>query len=222
LPRGVEDANTAVNPMNHFATSFLFALLAAFLVGCGQDAVDQPHYEPLEHSRFFADGSSARPLVEGTVARGLLRTDAHFFQGTVDGRLATTFPPRLFEEDDATARLLARGQERYTIFCTPCHGLTGEGDGMAVRRGFPAPPSLVDGEGGERLRAAPVGHFYDVVTNGIGRMPDYATQITPDDRWAVVAYVRALQLSQHAAAAQMPDDVAQRLRQANSRASGGR
>lgn len=175
--------------------------------GCTQDMADQPRYEPLEASAFFANGMASRPLVQGTVARGYLRVDTEFYQGTVDGKPTATFPLRMVSQElhlsgddrEITEKILVRGA-RFNIFCTPCHGQVGDGDGMVVKRGFPAPPSLhID-----RLREAPVGHFYDVATRGFGRMPTYAVQVPPVDRWAIVAYIRALQLSQHAAAQELP------------------
>ena len=166
-------------------------LLAA---GCRQDMHNQPKYRPLRAAEFFRDGSSARPLVEGTVARGTLQEDEAFFTGKVGGALVAELP---FAIDD---KVLARGQERYNIFCTPCHDATGSGRGMVVQRGFRAPTSFhID-----RLRQAPAGHFFDVMTNGLGAMPDYRAQITARDRWAIVAYIRALQLSQRAAASDVP------------------
>jgi mono/diheme cytochrome c family protein len=156
---------------------------------------DQPKYIPLRQSTFFADQRSARPLVAGTVARGHLREDALLYTGKIDGQDADVFP---FAIDD---RVMARGQERFNIYCSPCHGRTGQGDGMVVRRGYRRPPSYhID-----RLRAAPVGHFFDVMTNGFGAMPDYAAQVAPEDRWAIAAYIRALQLSEHAALADVPE-----------------
>ncbi|MGH9313761.1 MAG: c-type cytochrome [Vicinamibacterales bacterium] len=152
---------------------------------------DQPKYEPLEASTFFRDGQASRPLVEGTVARGQLREDEHLYTGKVNGQPATTFPFAI------TREMMDRGQERYDIYCAPCHDRAGTGDGMIVKRGYRMPQSFhID-----RLREAPPGHFYDVVTNGFGAMPDYRAQIRPEDRWAVVAYIRALQLSQHASEA---------------------
>ena len=164
-----------------------FLLLS--LPSCRQQMADQPRYEALEESTFFADHRSARPLPLGVIARGFLNEDDHFFGGRVNGQLATTFPFEISSE------VLERGRERYTIFCTPCHDQVGTGNGMAVRRGFRrGPPTFhID-----RLREAPVGHFYDVITNGFGAMNDYAAQIKPADRWAIVAYIRALQLSQNA------------------------
>jgi mono/diheme cytochrome c family protein len=166
------------------------------LAACRQDMHDQPKYIPLRASTFFADGRSSRQPVPGTVARDQLHDDALLYTGKMDGRDATVFP---FTVDERT---MARGQERFDIYCSPCHGRTGAGDGMIVRRGYRPPPSLhVD-----RLRLAPAGHFFDVITNGFGAMPDYAAQIAAVDRWAIVAYIRALQLSEHATTADVPAD----------------
>jgi hypothetical protein len=161
---------------------------------CRQDMHDQPKYVPLRESSFFRDDRSARPLVEGTVARGQLHDDELLYTGKVRGEDSPVFP---FAVD---ARVMARGQERFNIYCAPCHGRTGQGDGMIVRRGYRRPPSLHQ----DRLRGAPAGHFFDVITNGFGAMPDYAAQVRAEDRWAIVAYVRALQLSEHAALADVP------------------
>jgi mono/diheme cytochrome c family protein len=155
---------------------------------------DQPKFEPLEPSAFFADGRSARRPVEGTVARGQLHEDALLHTGKVGGANATVFP---FPVD---AAVMARGQERYDIFCAPCHARTGDGNGMIVQRGYRQPPTLHS----DRLRDAAPGHFFDVITNGFGAMPDYSAQIPAADRWAIVAYVRALQLSAHATLADVP------------------
>jgi mono/diheme cytochrome c family protein len=155
---------------------------------------DQPKYKALRATTFFRDGSSARPLVEGTVARGTLQEDEAFFTGKVGAALVKELP---FAVDQA---VLDRGQDRYAIFCTPCHDATGSGRGMVVQRGYRQPPSFHD----DRLRAADAGHFFDVMTNGFGAMPDYRTVIAPRDRWAIVAYIRALQLSQRAAPADIP------------------
>jgi mono/diheme cytochrome c family protein len=177
--------------------------LAGFAAsGCRQDMHDQPKYIPLRESTFFSDQRSARPIVAGTVARGQLHEDALLYTGKVAGAVATVFPFRV----DAT--VMERGRERFTIYCSPCHGQTGIGDGMIVRRGYRRPPSLHE----ERLREAPVGHFFDVITNGFGAMPDYAAQIAVADRWAVIAYVRALQLSEHATVADVPAADRERLR----------
>jgi mono/diheme cytochrome c family protein len=163
--------------------------------GCRQDMHDQPKFIPLRESTFFGDARSARALVPGTVARGQLHDDALFETGKVANADATVFP---FPVD---AQVLARGRERFDIFCAPCHGRTGIGDGMVVRRGYRRPPSYHD----DRLRNAPVGHFIDVMANGFGAMPDYADQIGARDRWAIAAYIRALQLSEHAALADVPE-----------------
>ena len=155
---------------------------------------NQPKYRPLRASDFFEDGSSARPLVEGTIARGTLQTDAAFFTGKSGAMLVNELPFLV------TPEVVNRGQQRFNIYCTPCHGSTGAGDGMVVQRGYPQPPSFHI----ERLRNVEVGYFFDVMTNGFGRMPDYRAQITPRDRWNIVAYIRALQLAQHAAPSDVP------------------
>lgn len=192
------------------ACAGLLALSLAF-AGCQRDMADQPKYEPYETSSFFANGESSREPVEGTVARGQLQIDDHFFRGKVDGKLATTFPDELEERfgtatqadvaagsadglsRGAAKHLLLRGQERFNIFCAQCHSPTGDGQGMVVRRGFPRPPSYHI----PRLREAPVGHFFDVITNGFGRMQAHGYLVPAEDRWAIVAYIRALQKSQH-------------------------
>ena len=172
--------------------ALILATLA--LAGCRQDMHDAPRYEPLEKSTFFADGQSSRPFVVNTVARGQLREDRHLFEGVLDGRPAEAFPMPV------TTAVLDRGRDRFNVFCSPCHGRTGSGDGMVVQRGFRKPPSYHE----ERLRVAPVGYFFDVMTHGFGAMQDYSAQLTVDDRWAVAAYIRALQLSQHATVNDVP------------------
>jgi mono/diheme cytochrome c family protein len=162
---------------------------------------DQPKYKPLAASAFFEDGRSARPLVEGTVARGHLRADAHLYTGRIGNDLATTFP------FPVTRAVLERGRERYAIFCTPCHGALGDGEGMVVKRGLRHPPSFHI----ERLREAPAGHYFDVITNGFGAMASYASRVPVEDRWAIIAYIRALQLSQHATLADVPEDQRKQL-----------
>jgi mono/diheme cytochrome c family protein len=164
------------------------------VAGCRQDMHDQPKYKPLRPSAFFADGSSARPTVEGTVARGTLQEDEAFFTGKTGTQLVREMP---FAVDDAVVN---RGQERYNIFCAPCHDATGSGNGMIVQRGYRKPPSFHE----PRLRAVEAGHFFDVMTNGFGAMPDYRAQIAPRDRWAIVAYIRALQLQQPVAPPSAP------------------
>jgi mono/diheme cytochrome c family protein len=176
----------------------LLALPLLVLAGaaCRQDMHDQPKYKPFRGSELFADQRSARPLVAGTVARGALREDAVYFTGKSGSDFVAAIPV------EVTPQLLARGQEQYQVFCSPCHGRTGRGDGMIVQRGFKAPSSYhVD-----RLRAMPVGYLYDVITNGFGAMADYSAQVAPADRWAIAAYVRALQYSQYAPAGDVPAD----------------
>jgi mono/diheme cytochrome c family protein len=177
------------------------AICAAGVVGCTQEMAEQPRYDPLEPSAFFTDGRSARPPVEGTVPRGSLRLDEHLYGGTVASVPADRLPVPL------TRQLLVRGQERYDIYCSPCHDRVGNGQGMIVRRGFSPPPSFHD----ERLRLAPIGHFFIVMTEGYGTMPDYAAQVPPHDRWAIAAYIRALQLSQHATLAELSEEERRRI-----------
>ena len=164
------------------------------LTGCRQKMADQPRYDPLEPSAFFPNGQSARPLPPNTVPRGQLRADSLLYTGKENGADATTFPFTV------TLEVLQRGQERFNIYCAPCHDRAGTGHGIVVQRGFMPPPSFHS----DRLRTAPVGHFFDVITNGFGVMPDYRAQIAPRDRWAIVAYIRALQYSQHAPASDVP------------------
>jgi mono/diheme cytochrome c family protein len=185
------------------ATAFLGAMaLLAATFGCRQEMYDQPKYKPLEKSDFFADQRASRPLVEGTVARGTLAAAPLPAAGAPSAEaLWTTLPVPL------TRELLLRGRQRYEIFCTPCHDRTGGGEGMVVRRGYRPPPSLHI----ERLRDAPIGQFYDVMTRGLGAMPDYAQQVPPEDRWAIAAYVRALQLSQRATIQDVPEPERRRL-----------
>ena len=172
------------------------AALAATLLagGCRQDMHDQPKYRALRQSDFFPDQRAARPLVEGTVARGLLNDDDLLNTGKVNGQLAAEFP------FPVTAEVVARGRERFDIFCSPCHDRTGSGNGMIVRRGYRRPPTFHQ----DRLRQVPPGHFVDVMTNGFGAMPDYRAQVPARDRWAIAAYIRALQLSENATLSEVP------------------
>ena len=163
---------------------------------------DQQKYEPYEASVFFADGLSARQPISGTVARGQLHFDAHLYKGTVNGELATTLPFEL------TREALERGRERYNIFCSPCHDRTGSGNGMIVHRGLKQPPSFHL----DRLRQSPIGHFFDVSTQGFGTMYSYASRIPVEDRWAIAAYIRALQLSQNVEFDQLPAEDQGRLK----------
>lgn len=179
-------------------------------VGCRYDMQDQPRYKAFKKSEFFSDDKAMRDLPEGTVARGFLRENKAFYTGkketvgtvapaetTIDATgntLVASFPDAIEEFPlPVTKELLDRGEQRYKVFCIVCHGPVGNGDGMVVRRGFSKPPTYHD----DRLRNAPVGHFYDVMTNGWGKMNSYASQIPPADRWAIVAYIRALQISQN-------------------------
>jgi len=166
-----------------------------WLLSCQQKMADQPRYEPLQKSSLFDDERASRPLVEGTVARGQLEADEPLYTGKSHGEPVAALP---FSVDGESLR---RGQERYDIFCAPCHDRVGMGRGMIVRRGYRQPPSLHI----ERLRAAPPGHFFDVISHGFGVMPDYAAQISQRDRWLIVAYIRALQLSQNAAIGDVPE-----------------
>lgn len=174
----------------------IMALMA--LVGCDtREMVLQPKKGPLDGSPLFADGRASRPPVAGTMPRGFLRQDKHLYEGKVNGRLAETFPMPINEA------LLKRGQERFNIFCSACHGRTGEGNGMIVQRGLKRPPSFHE----KRLRESPPGYFFDVITNGFGVMYSYADRIPAEDRWAVIAYIRALQRSQNAKLSDVPENV---------------
>ena len=171
------------------AVSMLGATAAMMvLAGCRADMQDEPKFFPQRGTTFYADGRSVRPQVENTVARGQLHEDSYFYTGLVDGKEGDGLPIAL------NADTMARGQERFNVYCTACHSRVGNGDGMIVQRGYrPAGNFHTD-----RLRNAPLGHFFSVMTHGYGAMPDYAAQLTPEDRWAVTAYIRALQLSQDA------------------------
>ena len=175
---------------------FCICLGTLFLFGCAYNPMrDQPRYEPLEASQFFPDQSSARQLVAGTIANNYDVTNEWFYTGkTPDGQPVDAFPFPI------TMEVLKRGQERFNIYCSPCHGLSGMGNGMIVQRGFSPPPSYHQ----DRLRNAPVGHFVDVITNGYGQMYSYAYRVKPEDRWAIAAYIRALQLSQNASVTDIP------------------
>jgi len=162
--------------------------LVVTAAGCRQDMHNQPKYRPLRVTAFFADGSSSRPIPEGTVARGTLQTGAAFFTGKNGAMLVSELPFPVTQE------VLDRGQQRFNIYCTPCHDATGSGNGLVVQRGYPRPQTYHS----DRLRQIEVGYFFDVMTNGFGRMPDYKAQITPRDRWNIAAYIRTLQRSQHA------------------------
>jgi cytochrome c553 len=208
-------------------SSTLIALLS-LLAACRQDMHDQPAYRPLMKSAFFTDNRSARPVVEGTIARGQLRTDRAYYTGRTGQAappqpapaartaqppkggeqagevFAASFAPDLVKEFPypVTREMVLRGRGRFETFCAPCHGYVGYGNGFIVQRGFSPPPSYhID-----RLRQAPVGHFFDVMTSGYGAMYSYAQRVSVDDRWAIAAYIRALQASQSGTLANVPAD----------------
>ena len=226
---GRQSAGERLRPRRTLVCLLLSASCLLPSAGCRQDMQDQPKYTVYQSSGFFRDGLSSRQLVEGTVPRGYLRADREFYtgkknkaggvQGTSGAQTNATTQPGVAGPNPAgptganaqsatypddvetfpisiTMETVNRGQERYQIYCSACHGMTGYGDGLVVRRGFRTPPSFHE----ERLRQAPVGHFFDVSTNGWGAMPSYAAQVTPGDRWAIIAYIRALQLSQQRSA----------------------
>src|SRR5687768_4722823 len=184
---------TALGSKRH-ARAVLAIGACVLLSACRQDMHDAPRYDPLESSAFFSDGRAARVSVANTVARGQLRDDEHLYTGRVAGQPATEFPMPV------TAAVMARGRERYQVFCAPCHGATGVGNGMIVQRGFRQPPSYHE----ERLVNAPPGYLFDVMTNGFGAMQDYAAQVPVADRWAIAAYIRALQLSRRGTVDDVP------------------
>jgi len=177
-----------------WARGLILVALVLSLGACRQKMSNQPRYDPLEASDFFADGMSARPRIDGTVARGELSTDPFFDTGKVNGAVTDGFPIPV------TLEVINRGHERYDIYCSECHSRTGDGNGMIPSRGYRRPPSFHT----ETLRTATTGHIFDVMTNGFGAMPPYGKMIPPRDRWAIVAYIRALQLSQHATVADVP------------------
>jgi Cytochrome C oxidase, cbb3-type, subunit III len=188
----------------HFGIAALLLGAALMLSACTQKMAVQPYNRPYTPSDVFADGSSARPLPADTVARGHVQDDTLLFTGKDStGQDSNEFPFPI------TRDVLQRGRDRFEIYCVPCHGFTGNGDGLVVQRGFNPPPSY----NSDRLRQAPVGHFFDVVSNGFGSMPSYATQVPARDRWAIIAYIRALQLSQYANVSDAPPEVQARLEQ---------
>jgi mono/diheme cytochrome c family protein len=186
-------------------------LLLASGVACRQDMQDQPKYIPLRPSDFFGDARSERPLIEGTVPRGHLNDDVAFYTGKgPDGKFVKEFPLAV------TKDVILRGQDRFNIYCAPCHDRLGDGNGKVVRRGYRHPPSYhID-----RLRQVENGYIFDVISNGFGAMPDYAAQVQPVDRWAIVAYVRALQLSHNASVNDVPSQDREKLDQPAPAAGG--
>jgi cytochrome c553 len=186
--------------------------VALLLVGCRLDMHVQPKYLPYEPTDFFADGRSERQPVPGTVARGHLRLDELMFTGRENGVVVDKFPFPITKAD------LDRGRERYNVYCTPCHDYTGSGRGMIVQRGFPQPPSYHI----QRLRDAPAGHFYEVITNGFGAMYSYAARVEPADRWRIAAYIRVLQLSRNAKMDDVPESQRQALTQQSAAQASGK
>lgn len=178
----------------HAAGVVGLAACLVVLASCTLDMRDQPRYNPLEQSAFFADQSSARPRVADTVARGQLHLDEHLTTGRVNGEFAATFPFTV------TLATIERGQERYNIFCAPCHSPVGDGQGIITEYGMKKPASFHAPD----LRDQPVGYYFELITDGTRVMPSYAARIPPADRWAIIAYIRALQLSQNADATQLP------------------
>ena len=198
------------NRRSLLALCLLLVANCVLSVGCRYDMQDQPRYKAYKESDFFPDKRASRDLPDGTVARGKLKDNKAFYTGKIDNpnpnaavetttdasgnTLVSSFPNDIDQFPvPVTKELVDRGQDRFDIYCIVCHGPTGNGDGMIVRRGFPKPPTYHD----DRLRNAPVGHFFDVITNGWGKMNSYAAQVTPADRWAIIAYIRALQISQN-------------------------
>jgi mono/diheme cytochrome c family protein len=188
-PRRLEGSTTRRLVLTGVALAMLVSLTA-----CQQKMANQPRYDPLEASDFFEDGMASRPRIEGTVARGDLADTPFMATGKINGQVVDGYPFAV------TADVIDRGQTRYDVFCAQCHGRVGDGNGMIPARGFRRPPSFHT----EPLRNQKTGHFFDVMTNGFGAMPPYGTMISSRDRWAIVAYIRALQLSQHATVADVP------------------
>jgi mono/diheme cytochrome c family protein len=176
--------------------NILFAAIAFVAVGCRQEMRIDSRLKPYQESSFFADRASSRPLVDGVVPQGEARSDDFFYRGEINGHLVRGFPAPV------TLDQLKKGQERYNIYCSVCHGLTGTGDGMVVQRGFPKPPSFDE----QRLRDAPEGHFFHVITNGYGVMYSYASRVEPAERWAIIAYIRALQFAHNATPQDIPPE----------------
>jgi mono/diheme cytochrome c family protein len=176
--------------------ALLFVLSLILLAGCGRNMVEQPKFQYYEANPFFENGTTAQEPPEGTVSRERGAIDPAFFSGQDENGFLTDLPIATTQE------VLRRGMERYNIYCSPCHNYSGDGRGVVVQRGFPAPSSLHE----QRLREAPVGYFFNAMTNGFGRMFPYASRIPPEDRWAIAGYIRALQLSQFATAEDIPAD----------------
>ncbi len=192
---GVSAVRSAGKIIRGFAAALAGLGITILVGGCHLDMYDQPKYKPLSSSTFYADGQSSRPLIEGTVARGHVRTDELLYTGKVGGVFADRFPFPI------TMAELRRGQDRFNTFCSPCHGRLANGRGMVVQRGFPQPPSFL----ADSIAANPAGFYFDVITNGFGRMYSYAPSVPVKDRWRIVAYIRALQLSQKIPITDLPE-----------------
>ena len=192
------DLRVVRNHLKAYSHLLTVAVSLFFNVGCElrQAMYDQEKYEPLEASTFFEDGQSYRQQVPETVARGQLRLNTHYYEGKVNGELSYDLPVPVTED------LLNRGKERYGIYCTPCHGHTGQGNGVIVKRGLKAPSSFHE----QRLREMPIAYYFDVITNGYGVMYSYASRVPTADRWAISAYIRTLQLSQNIQFDQLPEE----------------
>ena len=191
-------------PLERLRRIVLMALAMLTTAACTQNMANQPRYDPLEASDFFPDSSSARPLPIGTISRDYVMKTEFGETGMIGGKPADRFPFPI------TAEVMRRGQQRYNIYCSPCHDYVGTGNGMAARRGFRRMPASFHTED---MRMSPPGHFFDVMTNGFGSMPPYANQIAARDRWAITAYIRALQLSQWTTLDSVPEDERRRLEQ---------
>ncbi len=185
---------TPVKQTARYALIAAAAVASMFALGCRQDMHDEPKFIPQRGTSFYADGRSVRPQVENTVARNQLHEDSYFYTGLMNGKEGEGMP------FPVTMQVLERGQERYNVYCTPCHSRVGNGIGMIVQRGYAHAGNYHTA----RLETAPLGHFFHVISNGYGAMPDYSAQIVPADRWAIVAYIKALQLSQKATQADVP------------------
>ncbi len=212
-PGGIEArlAARSARSLVRVATVACMGAVAMLLFGCRLDMHVQPKYLPYEPTDFFGDGRSERQPVPGTIARGQLRVDELMFTGRENGVVVDKFPFPITKAD------LDRGRERYNVYCTPCHDYTGTGRGMIVQRGFPQPPSYHI----QRLRDAPAGHFYEVMTNGFGAMYSYAARVEPADRWRIAAYIRVLQLSRNATIQDVPESERQKLTQQSAEQAPG-
>ena len=203
-------ANMQHNTLSRRIGVALSGLSMLALAGCHQDMWNQPRYTALQENGFFADNMASRPLVDGTVPYNDPRIDDHYYTGKVNGDYAQDFPVQIVEQDTLT--VLKRGQERYNIYCSPCHGFTGDGNGMIVQRGMKQATSyhIAKFKDPAQVTSRP-GYFFDVITNGFGVMYGYATRIPVEDRWAIAAYIQALQLSQEATTADLPEDELRKL-----------